>query len=569
MKNYLVCLLFLCMVVIGTACRSNIEIENHIMNPNLTGFYPDPNICKVGEDFYLVTSTFAYFPGLPVFHSKDLMNWDKIGHIMTNPGTFDTDGLEVSEGLFAPAIRYNDDIFYVVCTFVHGNGNFVVTATNPAGPWSDPIYMPEINDIDPSLFFDDDGTTYIVYNSIAPDDKPLYEGHRTIRMYRFDKENKKVLGEEKILINGGVDITQKPGWIEAPHLIKKDGLYYLIAAEGSTGYDHSEVDFRCDNVWGPYEPGPNNPILTQRHLNPNRLHPITSTGHADFVQLDNGGWGAVFLGCRPYEGDHYNTGRETFILPVIWENGWPVMNPDFDEVQYSYPAPFKSLVNESSFNRKVFIRDEFTENEFDLSLVLLRTPKERWFEINSSKLALQVRPETVSEKVNPSFLGRRQQHLHGYAATSLDLVPLNEKEKAGIVVFQNRNNFYFLCKSVQNNFQVVQLYKSSLQMDDKMDLLTSKVIESEGPIYLKIESNGATYSFYYANKENDWRELMNKVDAKFLSTHTAGGFGGCMYGLYATSLGETVVNTAYYNWFECKGEDIFYKSKNHNLAQMH
>ena len=291
---------------------NNSSAQNNKMfnNPILAGFYPDPSICRVGNDYYLVNSTFSYFPGIPFFQSRDMVNWKQIGSVMDRPEKYDLNGRGVSEGLFAPAIRYHNGVFYVTCTYVGGGGNFVVTSKNPAGPWSDPVWIPQVNGIDPSMFFDDDGKAYIIYNSIPPDNKSLYNGHRTIRMYEFDIGTLKVTGKEYVLVNGGTDISKKPVWIEGPHIFKKDGYYYLIAAEGGTGENHSEVVFRSKEVNGPYVPYEKNPILTQRQLSPARKFPITCTGHADFVQTESGRWWAVFLGCRPYEPyskNYYNT----------------------------------------------------------------------------------------------------------------------------------------------------------------------------------------------------------------------------------------------------------------------
>jgi len=202
------------------------EKQETYLNPILAGFYPDPGITRVGEDYYLVLSTFAYFPGVPIFHSKDLVNWEQIGNVLDRPEQLDLDGLGVSKGIFAPTIEHHEGVFYMVTTLVGNGGNFVVTATDPAGPWSNPVWLPEVNGIDPSLFFDDDGKAYIIYNSDAPDNKPLYDGHRTIRMFEFDYEALKTVGQNYILVNGGVDISKKPVWIEGPHIYKKDGLYY-------------------------------------------------------------------------------------------------------------------------------------------------------------------------------------------------------------------------------------------------------------------------------------------------------------------------------------------------------
>ncbi len=298
MRRHAFCLSILLACIITSAHEHS--FGQSFTNPIVAGFYPDPSVCRVGKDFYLVNSTFSYFPGINVFRSRDLVHWKLIGYVLNRPEQFNLDGQGVSRGLFAPTIRYHNGLFFVVCTLVDIGGNFVATAKDPAGPWSKPVWLPQIDGIDPSLFFDDDGKAYIVYNSIPPDDKPLYNGHRTIRIYELDPESLKVIGKERMLINGGTDITKKPAWIEAPHIFKKDGMYYLIAAEGGTADQHSEVVFKSGNVLGPYISYEKNPILTQRNLDPKRIFAITSTGHADFVQTEGGDWWAVFLGCRPY-----------------------------------------------------------------------------------------------------------------------------------------------------------------------------------------------------------------------------------------------------------------------------
>ena len=547
--------------------------DTFFFNPILAGFYPDPSICKADNDYYLVNSTFSYFPGIPVFHSNDLGHWTQIGNAMNRPDQLNLDGLGVSRGIFAPAIRYNEGIFYITCTLVGGGNNFVITAKNPAGPWSNPVWIPQIDGIDPSLFFDDNGKAYIIYNSIPPDNKSLYSGHRTLRMYEFDKENLKVKGEEHILVNGGTDINRKPVWIEGPHIFKKGGTYFLIAAEGGTDYEHSEVVFRSQKIEGPYIPYEGNPILTQRNLNPDRPFPITSTGHADLTVAENGEWWAVFLGCRPYrpyDKNYYNTGRETFLAPVSWETGWPVINPGYDEVQYTYPVPVKNAGDFTGIplSGNFLLMENFDEDSLDLYWVFLRTVREKWFDLSSRKgyLTIDLRPETCSGTGNPSFIGRRQQHAYGYVSTSLDFSADNSNEKAGLLVFQNESYFYFLCKSMEDNDPVIQLYKSLNKADSSgpdMELMTSQKVGSEfsgNELQLKIEAHGNTYSFLYAFKPDEWILLEDNIDAGFLSTRTAGGFVGCIYAMYATSSGRQSKNEAAFNWFLYRGEDKVYEA---------
>jgi xylan 1,4-beta-xylosidase len=535
-------------------------------NPILAGFYPDPSICRAGNDYYIVTSSFAYFPGLPIFHSRDLVNWKQIGHAMNRPSQLDLAGAGVSRGLFAPTIRYHKGLFYIICTLIDKGGNFYITATNPAGPWSDPIWLKEVEGIDPSFYFDDNGKSYIIYNSIPPDNISLHDGHRTIRMFEFDIASKKVIGEEKLLINGGTDMSKKPVWIEAPHIFKKDGWYYLICAEGGTGYNHSEVVFRSRQVEGPYVSYETNPILTQRHLDPARKDPITTTGHADFVETPGGQWFAVFLGCRPYEGDYYNLGRETFMTPVEWKDDWPIINPGFTEVQLSYPVPFpqQTKKNNNAFSGNIAFRDEFNQPVLNHRWEFLRTPKRKWYSFTQRKgsLAMQLQESTCAGKTNPALIAHRQQNNHCTVTTSLSFDPSKEQEKAGLLVFQNEQHFYFLTLSYglspqpRGHGPMIELYQSGPD-SSAMKLIASHPLPAPAKenILLQVRVENDAYSFYYSYEDQSWTMLGDKQNGKFLSTKEAGGFVGTMFGLYATSSGSKTEKRAYFNWFEYRGKD--------------
>ncbi|HEX8314319.1 MAG TPA: glycoside hydrolase family 43 protein [Flavisolibacter sp.] len=558
MKKLFVPLLIFCCLTNGYAQK-----KGYYTNPILAGFYPDPSICRVGNDYYLVNSTFSYFPGIPVFHSTDLVNWKLISHVITREEQMDFTGKGVSRSLFAPTIRYHDGLFYLTCTMIDGKGNFVVTAKDPAGPWSNPTWLP-IDGIDPSLYFDDDGKCYITYNSIPPDNKSLYDGHRTIRINEFDYKNGKVLGENRIIVNGGTDISKKPSWIEGPHIVKKHGYYYLISAEGGTGADHSVVAFRSRDIYGPYTSYEKNPVLTQRHLTGERKHPITSTGHADFVELPDGRWYTVFLGTRPYEGDFFNTGRETFLTPVEWKDEWPLINPGQDEVQYHYPLPFP--VNTKSLNHysgNFSYKDEFNTG-LNTDWIFLRTVKEKWYDTKTKEgfLSLRLRQETVAGKQNPSYIARRQQHTNFTATAGLQFAAKSENEKAGLLCFINEDHFYFIGLSVKNNQPVVQLFQSPANKSDSnsMTLLAEKQLSKNNSIIqLKVEGKGADYSFAFSTDKKNWTLLGDKVDGRFLSTKVAGGFGanfvGVTIGLYATSLGIPTTNVAHFDWFQYQGFD--------------
>ena len=279
-------------------------------NPIIPGFAPDPSIVRVRDDYYLINSSFAFYPGIPVYHSRDLVNWQQLGNAIDRPGQFDFSGLGIARAIFAPTIRWHDGLFYIVGTCVDCGFNFLISAKSPAGPWSNPQWLESIDGVDPDLFIDRDGRSWVVNNG-PPRGTPKYPGHRALWLQQLDLKRAKMIGPRVILVDGGVDMTRHPIWIEGPHLILKDHWYYLIAAEGGTAGGHSEVVFRSRKVTGPYVPGPENPILTQRDLDPARPSPVAATGHADFVQA-GGRWWAVFLGTRPYEANLTNLGRETF-----------------------------------------------------------------------------------------------------------------------------------------------------------------------------------------------------------------------------------------------------------------
>jgi xylan 1,4-beta-xylosidase len=532
-----------------------------LVNPILTGFYPDPSVVKVGADYYLVNSTFSYFPGIPVFHSRDLKNWKQIGNVIDRATQMDFMGEKLTRGLFAPAISYHNGTYYVTCTDIDHDGNFIVTAKNPAGPWSNPVRVPQVRGIDPSLYFDDDNKAYIIYNSDAPNHKPLYPGHRTIRMYEMDPVTLKVIGEEKQLVNGGVDLSKKPVWIEAPHILKRNGWYYLYAAEGGTSVNHTEVVFRSKSVWGPYVAYENNPILTQMGLPEDRPDPITSAGHAQFVEGPDGKTYAIFLAVRPYESDYYNTGRETFIAPVEWKNDWPIINPASKEIKYEYQVNYKEEKLKDALPQAGNFEYTLTfEKTLDPALLFMRTIDSSSFSLSRQNgLTMKLKAETVMELGNPSFIGKRQQHLYCTAETEMDFTPKSESEKAGLTILQDERHFYFISKSLDQGKPVIQLFKAS--SDGKtMEMITQKQITEAGKsVKLRIVAEGEFYSFYFSNGPS-WQLMQDKLDAKYLSTKTAGGFIGSLFGMYATSSGQPTSNVASFKYLKYKGDDPMFKN---------
>lgn len=461
------------------------------LNPILAGFYPDPSIVRVDDAYYLVHSSFAYSPGIPIFRSEDLVHWTQLGHVLTRPSQLPLDGLPISRGVFAPTIRHDDGTFYVICTLVDAGGNFLVTAEDPAGPWSDPVWLP-FDGIDPSIFFDDDGRVYITNNG-PPDYEPLYEGHRALWIQEYDPDAGEMIGPRRVIVDGGVDIEEEPIWIEAPHIFQVDGTYYLIAAEGGTGYDHSQVVFRSADVFGPYEPYEGNPILTQRHLDPDRPYPVTSAGHADFVQLPTGDWWAVFLATRPYAGGHYNTGRETFLLPVAWpDDGWPVILEGDATVPYVHARPDLPAqpAPDVPKNGNFTYRDDFDGDALLPYWTFIRTPDRPWHRVQGGWLSIRGRDATLGSLAQPSFVGRRQQHAHAAVSTAMRYRSTREGGHAGLAAFQNRQHFYLLAVARVDDATVVQLQRAA---GGDPEVIASAPIDlpEDGPVYLQ-SRHGAT-----------------------------------------------------------------------------
>jgi alpha-N-arabinofuranosidase len=442
----------------------------------------------------------------------------------------------MSRALFAPAIDYHDGTFAILNTCVDCKEdlreNFLITATNPAGPWSDPVEL-GFEGIDPSLFFDADGKTYVVNNG-PPEGTPLYNGHRAIWMQELDWAAKKLVGPRRVLVNGGTDIRKKPIWIEGPHLFRKGRWYYLMCAEGGTAEQHSEVIFRSRNMWGPYRPYRGNPILTQRDLDPSRPFPVTSTGHAQLVTTQKAQTWAVFLGTRPYADNLYNTGRETFLLPVRWKKGWPVILPKGKPVPYAVKRPDlpadASPVQSGNFTST----DDFSSTSLSPMWLMIRTPHETWHTLSNGSLDIRARPEAIGGTGQPSFIGRRQQHGWADVSVAMRFAPQSDGERAGLVAFQNSDYFYFVGVVREQGATRVCVTKRAGPSDPEQGAVqTCAPIIADGKISLKIVARGASYDFFYSTAPDQWTALVRDADGTILSTKKAGGFVGTVIGMYA------------------------------------
>lgn len=511
-------------------------------SPILQGCYPDPSITRKGNDYYLVNSSFAMFPGVPIFHSNDLVNWKQIGHVLDRPSQLKVERAGISAGIYAPAIEYNpyNDTFYMITTQIaSGIGNMVVKTKDPAKGWSDPIKL-HFDGIDPSLFFDEDGKAYVVHNDAPPRGAALYDGHRVIKIWEYDVQNDKVIpGSDKVIVDGGTDISQKPIWIEGPHIYKKNGRYYLMCAEGGTGDWHSEVIFVSDHPKGPYKPANNNPILTQRHFPQNRANKIDWTGHADIIEGPDGKYYGVFLGIRPNEKDRVNTGRETFMLPVDWSGEFPVFVNGLVPLKpkIKMPAGVKNQTGQNGFfpNGNFTFTDQFSNEKLDYRWIGVRGPREQF--INQTKNGLAITPfnQNIKATVPTSTLFYRQQHNIFAATVTLKYTPRSEKDLAGMVCYQKETYHYVFGITKKGNEYYLVLTRTE---GGRSINIASEKIDVRSPIQLQVEAHGDNYKFNYSTDHQNFKNIGGVVSGDILSTNVAGGFTGSLIGLYATAAND-------------------------------
>lgn len=502
-------------------------------NPIMPGFYPDPSICAVGEDYYIVNSTFAYFPGLPVLHSKDLAHWEQIGNVMDRESQLPLQSAGHSQGLFAPTMRYYNGTYYVICTNVSHGGNYVVTASRPEGPWSEPHYIQGADGIDPSLFFDDDGKCYYIGTHPNPDGVK-YNGDWYIWIQELDVVNWKLVGEHKNVWNGAM---KKICWPEGPHLYKKGDYYYIMHAEGGTGPEHAVTICRSKDIWGPYENNFCNPILTHRHLG--KDYPIKYVGHADMIETPKGDWYMVMLAVRPKE--CYTTmGRETFLAKVTWENDWPVVNagvglltdeveinldewnPDLDPTSYTCKTNHK---NAAPGSNRTYHFDEMDQlgDEF----LFLRNPEADMVNmVRGEGLWLKCNYETLKEQASPSYVSIRQQHHRFTTGASLLTDTLKGGRRAGYALVQS--NTYNLRLEIGN------CKADAILCMNGEDTVIGSVPVTSKEVKIDFIVNDLSAAIQVTTDGNTVT-VADNIDVRNLSTEVAGGFVGCTVGMYAVN----------------------------------
>jgi xylan 1,4-beta-xylosidase len=494
-------------------------------NPVIQGFYPDPSVCRVGDDFYLVTSSFEYFPGIPLFHSRDLVNWRQIGHCLTTAGQLDLATAVSSKGISAPTIRYCRGVFYVITTDVAGRGNFYVTANNPAGPWSGPVFIGEAG-FDPSLFFDDDGRCY--YTS---QEGSGLQSH--IIQYEIDPAAGRLIGEKRFLWAGAGD-----EWTEGPHLYKINACYYLMAASGGTSTGHHEIIAAGAFPGGPFTPCPHNPILSNRAT----ALPVQCTGHADLFEDQNGNWWAVFLGMRYYTNGFSVLGRETFLAPVHWEKGWPFIG-DRGQAGLSMKGPLPQAPDPVEAEA----REEFDNGELPVYFCFVRNPQPGSWSLSErpGRLRLNGNAAGLSDQAAPAFAGRRQQHFDMTVRTRLSFTPRTPGEEAGLAIRMTDRAHYEIAVTRQDSSAMVFVRS---RCNDTV-IVVDSIYVGDTSYVLQIESSATSYTFSYSSDDRSFIPLAT-LDARDINPELNRAYTGAVIGMYATGNGKPCSMPADFDWFE-------------------
>ncbi|MBB3130314.1 alpha-N-arabinofuranosidase [Paenibacillus rhizosphaerae] len=475
-------------------------------NPVIKGFYPDPSVCKVNDTYYLVCSSMQYFPGVPLFESKDLINWTQIGHCLTRKSQIQLDKVNSSGGVFAPTLRYNSGRFYMTTTNDTTRQNFYVWTDDIYGEWSDPIGVDQ-GGIDPDLYFEND-KAYFMSNGV--DD----EGIGGIVQCEIDIETGRKLTPSR-------SIWQGTGgrYLEAPHLYKIDGRYYLVAAEGGTEFGHMVTYARGDSPSGPFEPYSHNPVLTNRNMGG---YEVQAVGHGDLVQDDRGNWWLLHLGFRqmgqwiPY----HHLGREVFLTPVTFgEDGW-------------FTAGHRGTTLSSFETDRIpdgVVQQEkkqytFDNMEWDKDWCHLRHPDPDNYSYEHGKLELRGTGITLDQADSPTFIGIRQKDFEAVISCDISLT----HGEAGITLYMDENHHYdFAIRQGGSGYEVIE----RLNVGDIKSIEKAVDIKNNNRASLVIQASPTHYRFLLLA---DGQEIqLGTAQTKYLSSEVAGGFTGVIIGLYA------------------------------------
>ncbi len=529
-----------------------------IINPILPGFNPDPSIIRVEDDYYIATSTFEWFPGVQIHHSKDLIHWELIAHPLDRVELLNMEGDPDSGGIYAPCLSYDQGIFYLVYTDVKNVAgsfwdcrNYLTTASSIYGPWSEPVYL-HGSGIDPSLFHDDNGKKWLV-NVLLSHRKgpktgfPQWEG---ILLQEYSTEKKCLIGERKVIYRGS-----GLGTAEGPHIYKKDGYYYLMTAEGGTFYNHAVTMARSRKLEGPYEPDPQNPVMTARY---DCTQALQRTGHGDLVQTQNGDWYMVHLCGRPLPSRGRSVmGRETGIQKVKWtQDGWLRLENGGHTAEVEVEGPGLPEWKE----RKAPERDDFESEKLDVNFQSLRIP------LNENMMSLKERKgwlrlyghESLSSRFRQSLVVRRQQDFVYTAETAIDFQPENFQQMAGLTCFYDTTNYMYLYVSCdEEKGRVIQFLVNDLN-EFRYPLKEEISIPDQGTVYLRVKVYYDAASFYYSLDGKKWQTVLpyieySKLSDEYFKERKIERFTGTFIGICCQDFTGKHCH-ADFDYFEYKGE---------------
>lgn len=490
-------------------------------NPIIKGFNPDPSICRVGEDYYLVTSSFEYFPGIPVYHSTDLVNWVQIGNCIDRKGQLDLREVHPSGGIWAPTIRYYEGTFYVTATFSQ-RGNFILTAEKPEGPWSEPVWV-EMDGIDPSMYFED-GKMYYCANDCGERYKKY--GCEGVSVAVVDPITGKLQSEMVRIWNG-----TGGGFLEAPHIYKKDGWYYIFTAEGGTNYNHFETVGRSRTLLGMYEPCKGRPLIANRHDTSKK---IQCTGHADLVEDRDGDWWIVHLGVRRAFFDYGCLGRETFLTPIDWEDGWPYVRTNGMAVLEN-PAPAGAVQKKGNY-----FEADFTKPEWEFDWLRMKNPVEANYTRGNGVMTIKPSEAKVRQDgASPSFAAVRQGDFECCLKTEISFETVKVGDEAGVIVYLCPDISYRMAKRRREDGDYLVVEKKAF--DFEQTAYAEKC--SAGRLALEIQSTKEGYRFF-CNGEH-----VATASGRFISTDLAGKcFTGTLLGVYAQCEESTEARAEVYSF---------------------
>lgn len=532
------------------ACAQDVDIPITYQNPILPGFYPDPSICRVGDDYYMVNSSFQWWPGIPIWHSRDLVNWEQIGHAIHRKGQ-----ICENPNIWAPTIRYHQGKYYIICTERPGTV-FYIVADNPEGPWSDAVYFDiseeKVSAIDPSLFWDDDGTCWLAANDRKKSGTMKHwvwiQKVNLNPVYRNNRLEATFIGERKYITDGsGVG---PDNYAEGPHIYKVDNYYYLMIAEGGTWDNHAVSFLRTDNLEKPAEEWefcPFNPVLTHR----DKESSISATGHADLVRTTNGEWWAVHLGVRKQEGKH-KLGRETFLVKVKWKQDemgryWPVFNPEkgnmtpTEDIRPNIPwTPVDGWP----------VRDDFNKPQLRYEWNFYHEPSSfDWYQVKDGQLEIHLLPNKATDVKDFAYIARRQQHHDFDVLVKMKFVPKDTTESAGLMAFTN-NSHNIRLEITKGNAGAA--LARVFNVDGQKEHITGAALlhNKNATYYLKIEARGWDFYFLVGTSVEKLMSVGSAQNARILSSEVAKGFTGSYVGMYASSNYTQSKNKAHFDWFE-------------------